>query len=142
MSGDELQRCLPRNQRSFRAQRLGSSGNLASLGESQARYDALQARIARLELEIEGLFDAEFVCPEQTRRACQRGVELDISRPGKPTDNALVEPFNGKFRSECLNAHRFLTLDDARSKIEEWRKDYTTVRPHGAIGSKPPISLM
>jgi transposase InsO family protein len=49
----------------------------------------------------------------------QRGVELDFSRPGKPTDNAFIESFNGKFRSECLNAHWFLTLDDARLKMEE-----------------------
>jgi putative transposase len=67
---------------------------------------------------------------------------LDFSRPGKPTDNAFIESFNGKFRSECLNAHWFLTLDDARSKMEEWRKDYNNVRPHSAIGNKPPISLM
>ncbi|MGY4749290.1 IS3 family transposase [Pannonibacter sp. Q-1] len=74
--------------------------------------------------------------------AYQRGVELDFSRPGKPTYNAFIESFNGKFRSECLNAHWFLTLDDARSKMEEWRKDYNTVRPHSAIGNKSPISLL
>ena len=53
--------------------RLDSSGNLASLGESQARYDALLARIARLELEIKGLFETDFVCPEQTRRVSSTG---------------------------------------------------------------------
>ena len=46
-----------------------------------------------------------------------------LSRPGKPTDNAFIESFNGKFRAECLNAHWFMSLDDARSKMEEWRKD-------------------
>jgi len=59
--------------------------------------------------------------------AYQRGVELDFSRPGKPTGNAFIESRNGKFRSECLNAHWFLTLDDARSKMEEWRKNYNPV---------------
>ena len=63
-------------------------------------------------------------------------------RPGKPTDNAYIESFNGKFRAECLNQHWFLTLDDARQKMEEWRIDYNEVRPHSAIGNKPPISLM
>ncbi|VTZ49557.1 conserved hypothetical protein [Methylocella tundrae] len=62
--------------------------------------------------------------------------------PGKPTDNAFIESFNGKFRAECLNAHWFMSLDDARSKMEEWRKDYNEVRPHSAIGNKPPISLI
>ena len=85
---------------------------------------------------------SEFISRDLDLWAYQRGVELDISRLGKPTDNAHIESFNGKFRTECLNAHWFLTLDDARSKMEEWRKDYNTVRPHSAIGNKPPISLM
>jgi putative transposase len=81
---------------------------------------------------------SEFISRDLDMWAYQRGVELDFSRPGKPTDNAFIESFNGKFRSECLNAHWFLTLDDARLKMEEWRKDYNTVRPHSAIGNKPP----
>lgn len=85
---------------------------------------------------------SEFISRDLDLWAYQRGVELDFSRPGKPTDNAFIESFNGKFRTECLNAHWFLTLDDARSKMEEWRKDYNNVRPHSAIGNKPPISLM
>lgn len=56
-------------------------------------------------------------------------MELDFSRPGKPTDTAFIESFNGKFRNEYLNAYWFLTLDDARSKMEDWRKDYHKVRP-------------
>ncbi len=85
---------------------------------------------------------SEFISRDLDLWAYQKGVELDFSRPGKPTDNALIESFNGKFRAECLNAHWFLSLDDARAKMEEWRKDYNTVRPHSAIGNKPPISLM
>jgi putative transposase len=46
------------------------------------------------------------------------GVTLDFSRPGKPTDNAFVESFNGRLRDECLNSHWFLSLADARAKIE------------------------
>ena len=53
----------------------------------------------------------------------------------------FIEAFNGRFPAECLNAHWFLTLDDARSKMEDWRKYYNEVRPHGAIGNKPPITL-
>lgn len=67
---------------------------------------------------------------------------LDFSRPGKPTDNAFIESFNGKLRAECLNAHWFLTPDDARLKMGAWRTDYNEVRPHSAIGNKPPIELM
>lgn len=85
---------------------------------------------------------SEFISRDLDLWAYLKGVELDFSRPGKPTDNAFIELFNGKFRAECLNAHWFLSLDDARAKMEEWRKDYNTVRPHSAIGNKPPISLM
>ena len=46
--------------------------------------------------------------------AYRRDVTLDFSRPGKPTDNAFIESFNDKFRNECLNAHWFMTLDDAQ----------------------------
>lgn len=57
-------------------------------------------------------------------------------------DNAFIESFNGKFRAECLNAHWFMSLDDAVRKCEAWRRDYNEVRPHSAIGNKPPISLL
>ena len=74
--------------------------------------------------------------------AFQHGVILDFSRPGKPTDNAFAESFNGKVRAECLNTAWFLSLDDARRKCETWRRDYNEVRPHSSIGNKPPIELM
>lgn len=69
------------------------------------------------------------------------GVTLDFSRPGKPTDNAYIEAFNGRFRSECLNQHWFMSLADARAKLEAWRSYYNNDRPHGAIGYKPPVAL-
>ena len=69
------------------------------------------------------------------------GVTLDFSRPGKPTDNAFIEAFNGKLRQECLSAHWFLTLADAREKMEAWRRFYNEDRPHSAIGYNVPIAL-
>ncbi len=68
-------------------------------------------------------------------------VTLDFSRPGKPTDNAFIEAFNGRLQAECLNAHWFLTLADAREKLEAWCRYYNEERPHGAIGNQAPISL-
>ncbi|WP_417339047.1 IS3 family transposase [Halomonas kashgarensis] len=76
----------------------------------------------------------EFVSRVLDRWAYEQGVTLDFSRPGKPTDNAFVESFNGKFRAECLNIHWFLSLDDARQKIEAWRQDYNQLRPHSSLG--------
>ena len=53
--------------------------------------------------------------------AYQRGVQLDFICLGKPRENAFIESFNGRLRDECLNVHQFLSLDDARRKIEAWR---------------------
>ncbi len=85
---------------------------------------------------------SEFISRDLDLWAYQKGVTLDFSRPGKPTDNAFIESFNGKFRAECLNTHWFLSLDDAREKMEEWRRDYNEVRPHSAIGNRPPITAL
>jgi putative transposase len=83
----------------------------------------------------------EFVSRELDLWAFVRGVTLDFSRPGKPTDNAFIESLNGKFRAECLNANWFQSLDEARQKCEAWRRDYNEGRPHSAIGNKTPTEL-
>ena len=85
---------------------------------------------------------SEFVSRDLDIWAYQKGVVLDFSRPGKPTDNSFIESFNGNFRSECLNTHWFLSLDDARQKMEDWSRDYNEVRPHSALGNKAPMSLL
>ena len=84
----------------------------------------------------------EFISKDLDMWAYARGVELDFSRPGKPTDNAFIESLNGKFRTECLNAHWFLSLADARRKCELWRRDYNDVRPHSALGYQTPSALL
>ena len=84
---------------------------------------------------------SEFISRDLDLWAYARGVTLDFSRPGKPTDNAFAEAFNSRVRAECMNAHWFLTLADAREKLEAWRRYYNEDRPHGAIGHKPPMSL-
>ena len=62
----------------------------------------------------------EFTSKALDQWAYINGVELDFTRPGKPTDNAFIESFNGRVRQECLNENWFLSLDDARSKVEAW----------------------
>jgi putative transposase len=81
---------------------------------------------------------SEFISKEFDRWAYENGVTLDFSRPGKPTDNALIELFNGSFRDECLNANWFLSIDDARKKVEAWRKEYNGFRPHSSLGNLTP----
>lgn len=70
--------------------------------------------------------------------AYARGVTLRFIQPGKPIENAYVESFNGKFRAECLNAHWFVSLADAKATIETWRIDYNTVRPHSSLHGATP----
>jgi putative transposase len=70
--------------------------------------------------------------------AYTHGVALRFIRPGKPTENAYVESFNGKFRAECLNEHWFVNLVDAKDAIERWRVDYNTVRPHSSLNGATP----
>lgn len=65
-------------------------------------------------------------------------VQIDFSRPGKPTDNAHVESFNGTLRSECLDVHWFATLTEARQVIECWRREYNDSRPHRSLGERTP----
>jgi len=68
-------------------------------------------------------------------------VELSFIDKGKPTQNAFVESFNGKFRDECLNEEWFLNLMDARVKIASWRNEYNSERPHSGLGDIPPCEF-
>ena len=84
--------------------------------------------------------------PEFTSRAFMawahaHGVRHLINDAGKPTQNAYIESFNGKFRDECLNEQWFESLAQARKEITRWRRDYNEVRPHSAIGRIPPAQF-
>jgi len=70
--------------------------------------------------------------------AYQHEVRIDFSRPGKPTDNGHIEAFNGSLRRECLNAHWFRNLDEARKRIEAWRREYNEIRPHRSLNDLTP----
>jgi putative transposase len=84
---------------------------------------------------------SEFSSQAMALWAYQNSVRIDFSRPGKPTDNAHVESFNGTFRRECLNAHWFMTLSEAKEITEAWRREYNESRPHGALGERTPSEL-
>jgi putative transposase len=84
----------------------------------------------------------EFISKALDRCSYENGVTLDFSRPGKPTDNAVVEPFNGRLRDEYLNTHWFLSLEDARAKIKTWRRDYNESRPHTSLGWLTPSNML
>jgi putative transposase len=73
--------------------------------------------------------------------AYQNGVRIDFSRPGKPTDNAFIETFNGTLRAECLDTHWFDTLAEAKETIEAWRNEYNESRPHRTLGERTPAEF-
>jgi len=70
--------------------------------------------------------------------AYQHQVQIDFSRPGKPTDNAHVESFNATLRRECLNVYWFESLQEAQVRIEAWRREYNESRPHRALHDQTP----
>ena len=80
----------------------------------------------------------EFISKALDAWAHSNQVKLDFSRPGKPTDNAMIESFNGRFRDECLSVNWFLSLEDARQKIEAWRLEYNDWRPHSSLDNQTP----
>jgi putative transposase len=65
-------------------------------------------------------------------------VKIDFSRPGKPTDNAFVESFNGTFRAEYLDTRWFSDLKEVKHLIEAWREEYNESRPHQSLGDRTP----
>jgi putative transposase len=114
------------------------------VGQSLKGADVV-AVMDRLRVELDGVpkriqvdNGSEFISKALDLWAYEHGVTLDFSRPGKPTDNPFIESFNGSFRDECLNAHWFLSLEDAREKIEQWREEYNDFRPHSSLGGLTP----
>lgn len=102
------------------------------------------------DLAVRGGLPEEIVLdngPEGTSKAMfewseRTGVKLCFIEPGKPTQNAFIESFNGRCRDECLNQNWFRSIRHAREAIEEWRIHYNTKRPHSALGYKTPSEFL
>jgi putative transposase len=80
----------------------------------------------------------EFISKALDLWAYSNNVKLRFIQPGKPTQNAYIESFNGKFRDECLNDNVFVSLNSAQKIIEAWRQDYNTERPHSSLNDMTP----
>lgn len=81
---------------------------------------------------------SEFISKVLDKWAYEGKIELDFSRPGKPTDNPFIESFNGSFRDECLNVNWFFSIEDAQEKFDHWREDYNGFRPHSSLADMSP----
>ncbi len=86
-------------------------------------------------------YGPEFVGKELWKWLANVGTGTMYIKPGSPWENGYIESFNGKMREECLNENWFVDLADAREKIEVWRVDYNTRRPHSALGYLTPVEF-
>ncbi|MBA2518907.1 MAG: IS3 family transposase [Chloroflexia bacterium] len=84
----------------------------------------------------------EFVSKALDAWAYRHQVQLEFSRPGKPTDNAFVESFNGHFRAECRDHHGFASLEEACQASERWQIEDTQERPHRALKQQTPAAFL
>lgn len=82
----------------------------------------------------------EFTSRAMLTWAHRNGIALRLIEPGKPTQNAYIESFNGRLRDECLNEHWFVSLQQARVEIERWRREYNEERPKRALGGLTPAA--
>ncbi len=80
----------------------------------------------------------EFTAVLVRRWLAALAVQTLFIEPGSPWENGYVESFNGKLRDELLDREIFYTLTEAKVLIERWRRQYNTVRPHSALGYRPP----
>ncbi len=83
----------------------------------------------------------EFTSKAMIIWACNARVNLHFIKPGKPTQNAFVESFNGRFRDECLNQHWFTSFEEANKLIQLWKHDYNNIRPHSALNNSTPAQF-
>ena len=92
-----------------------------------------------IRLELNSL---QIRCKDLDKWAYEKNVTLDYSRPGKPTDNPFIESFNGSLRDECLNTTWFLSMEDAKEKIEAWRQEYNFFRPNSSLEGMTPDEVV
>ena len=106
----------------------------------QCVVDALQALSLHRSLPkaITVGHGTEFTSKSLDEWAWNRGLKLDFIRPGKPTEYAFIESFNGRLRDECLNVNESASLDHARATLKAWQDDYNQRRPHGSFGHLTP----
>ncbi len=117
-----------------------------------AAFSITGARVTKLLDEVKvqrGLPDqividngTEFTSHAVRNWAAENGVKLHYIEKGKPTQNAFIESFNGKFRDECLNEHWFLSIAEARIEIEKWRQIYNHERPHSSLDGMTPAEFI
>lgn len=102
--------------------------------------DAIIARRCR-PLTVVSDNGTEFTSMAILRWSQDRQIDWHYIAPGKPMQNGFIESFNGSFRDECLNEMLFSSLAEARDRINDWKEDYNSHRPHSSLGNLTPIEF-
>ncbi len=111
-------------------------------GEDVVRImEALRVPDKRLPVRIQTDNGSEFISKVWINGRMNTASQW-TSRPGKPTDNPFIEPFNGSLRDECLNIHWFLSLEDAQEKPDNWRREYNHERTHSSLNDMTPAEFI
>ena len=87
-------------------------------------------------------YGPEFASSTFVEYRTTRGITLVYTQPGKPTQNAFIERFNGIYRRAVLDAWCFLPLIHVGEGTERWREEYNTIRPHQSLGDVSPIEFL
>ena len=136
-----IQRSATSAQRSLKCWRRKPKGGVREIGGSPDVVRVCNQLVASRGAPVRIFVDngSEFSGKLFDLWAYHNKVQIDFSRPGKPTDNCFIETFNGSLRDECLNVDWFETIDEARIKIESWRINYNESRPHQGLNDLAPV---
>lgn len=96
----------------------------------------------RLPVRIQKVYGSEFISKSLDKWAYEHGVTMDLSSPGKPTDNPIIESFNGSLQDECSNIHWFLSLEDPQDKLDNWRREYNHERADSSWNDMTPAECI
>jgi len=118
---------VPRDRRCQEADKRGRSERLSDLFVCKGVPDHIRSDNG-----------SEFTAKSVREWLGRVGVKTLYIEPGSPWENGYIESFNGKLRDELLEREAFDTLLEAKVLIERWRQHYNTIRPHSALGYRPP----
>jgi len=118
---------------------LHAKPRLQGMDVAEALNGALRERGKPLSITVDN--GSEFAGKVMDAWADLHQVQLAFIRPGKPTENAFIESFNGRLRQECLNVEIFRSMAEVHGKLAAWRQDFNQRRPHSSIGYLTPMAF-